>query len=317
MEQLINEIRPVYTDRIINQKLQSPHLVLTKPVSHHFNQSEEYFIEVPEPFTIPRFPIHHDVRIPVPEPQYLQALRTYIDELLPHCPDYFSDLTYFFDPAEIHKPCFYRLYKIGEFYYLYLLRITLQYRPLEAELIERGTNDFTAVYTTNRLYFESDCIPLESIETDKGACTAFKIRQTISQTWIGETGKGYLVRGIWTDSELTKFFTKLFLQDGQRLYPYYPFTCKYKTLCMTILGPSPDQRRKLLPYLQSTFQFLEPYMDKIQQSLKTAAFSEQNPLFRELKQKVNSTLQRPWSHIIVTPYLNRQEQKEFHVEFQF
>jgi len=235
--------------------------------------------------------------------------------MLPHVPDFFSDLSYFFDPTEIQKPCFYRIYKIGEKYFLFLLRINLQYRPLEHELIERGSNDYTAVYRTNRLYLESDCIPLESVLTEMGKIVSFKIHQTISNTWIGETGKGYLVRGIWIDTELTKFFTKLFIAEGQRIYPYYPFTCKYKTICMTILGPTPERRRQILPYLQGALQFLEPHLERIQQSLKTVPFSEGLPLFKELREKVNSNYKKLWTNLAVTAYLNRQEQKEFRIEF--
>jgi len=315
MEQLLNEIRPGYSDRVINQKLQSPHSTLEKPYSHHYNQSEEYFVQVPEAFVVPRFPIHHDVRQTVPRTDYSNALHDFIDAMLPHVPDFFSDLSYFFDPTEIQKPCFYRIYKIGEKYFLFLLRINLQYRPLEHELIERGSNDYTAVYRTNRLYLESDCIPLESVLTEMGKIVSFKIHQTISNTWIGETGKGYLVRGIWIDTELTKFFTKLFIAEGQRIYPYYPFTCKYKTICMTILGPTPERRRKILPYLQGALQFLEPHLERIQQSLKTVPFSEGLPLFKELREKVNSNYKKLWTNLAVTAYLNRQEQKEFRIEF--
>jgi hypothetical protein len=92
----------------------------------------------------------------------MNALRDWMEGFLPVAPDIFSDLTYFFDPGEILKPCFYRLYRIGESYYLYLLRIDLTFRPLEAELLERGTNDVTSAYRTNRLYIESDFIPLAS-----------------------------------------------------------------------------------------------------------------------------------------------------------
>lgn len=315
MEQSLNEIRPGYSDHIINQKLHGPHSFLKAPSTHRFNQGEEYFIEVPDPFLVPSFPIHHDVRQPIPRTDYSNALQDFIDSMLPQVPDFFSDLSYFFDPSEIQKPCFYRIYKVGERHFLFLLRINLIYRPLESELLERGSNDYTAVYRTNRLYLESDCVPLDSVLTEMGKIVAFKIHQTISNTWIGETGQGYLVRGIWMDMELTKFFTKLFLTEGQRIYPYYPFTCKYKTVCMTILDPTSERRRQLLPYLEGVLQFLEPHLPTIQQSLKTTLFSDQMLLFKELKQKVNGSLKKPWTNIRVTPYLNSQDQKEFHIEF--
>ena len=92
-----------------------------------------------------------------------------------------------------------------------------------------------------------------------GKVVAFVVKQTISQNWIGETGKGYLVRGIWMDSELTKFFSKLFLPTGKRTYPFYPFTCRYKTrLHDRPRIPHPIPGEKLLPYLHRALSRFSP-----------------------------------------------------------
>ena len=245
----------------------------------------------------------------------MNSLRDWIEGFLPVAPDIFSDLTYFFDPGEVLKPCFYRLYRIGESYYLYLLRIDLSFRPMEVELIERGTNDETAAFRTKRLYIESDFIPLASVLSEMGKVVAFVVKQTISQNWIGETGKGYLVRGIWMDSELTKFFSKLFLPTGKRTYPFYPFTCRYKTVCMSVLDPSADSRREALPYLHRALSFLAPEMDEIQNALKATSFSDTAPKFQELKGRVPEALLKIWNNIELTAYLNANEQKEFRVDY--
>jgi hypothetical protein len=116
------------------------------------------------------------------------------------------------------------------------------------------------------------------------------------------------------DMELTKFFTKLFLPTGKRSYPFYPFTCKYKTICLTIPDPRPENRRTLLPYLHGAIKVLTPRMEDIQQSLKGATFSESLPLFQELRPLVQESLFKPWTNLAVVPYLNANEQKEFRVE---
>ena len=314
MEQLVNEIRLGYADRIINERLSSLKSSSSIAYTKHFTQGEEYFVQLDKPFTVPRFPIHHDVRQTVPRADYMNSLRDWIDGLVQVVPDFFSDPIYFFDPAEISKPCFYRLYRIGEEYFLYLLRIDLACRALEFELLERGSNDETAAYRTNRLYLESEFIPLASVISELGKVMAFAVRQTISQTWIGETGKGYMVRGIWMDSELSKFFTKLLIPAGKRIYPYYPYTCKYKTICMTVLDPKADSRRKLLPYLHKAVEILLPEIDHIQNSLKNTSFSETMPLFRDLKAKIPDSLIKPWENLELKAYLNEREQKEYIVE---
>ncbi len=315
MEQLANEIRLGYADKDVNERLAAAARNGNVAYTKHFSQGEEYFLQLTDSYAVPHFPIHHDVRQPVPRPEYMAAFKEWLDSFLPVAPDIFSDLTNFFDPGEIHKPCFYRLYRIGESYYLYLLRIDLTFRPLEAELIERGTNDQTAAYRTSRLYIESDFIPLSSVISETGKVVAFLVKQTVSQTWIGETGKGYLVRGIWMDQELTKFFSKLFLPAGKRTYPFYPFTCRYKTVCMTVLDPTSENRKTVLPYLHRAVAFLEPEMESIQNALRSTSFSESSPKFTELKQKVPEYLQKLWTNIRMSAYLNANEQKEFLVEY--
>ena len=314
MEQLVNEIRLGYTDKVLNERLAGADGAGGAVFTKHFNQGEEYFLELTGSYSVPQFPIHHDFRQTVPNANYMNALRGWIEGFLPVAPDIFSDLTYFFDPGEILKPCFYRLYRIGEHFYLYLLRIDLAFRPLESELTTRGTNDETSAYRTNRVYLESDFVPLTSVVSEMGRVIAFVVKQTISQNWIGETGKGYLVRGIWMDSELTKFFSKLFLPAGKRSYPFYPFTCRYKTVCMTVLDPSSDGRRAYLPYLHRALSFLEPEMDAIQNALRSTSFSETAPKFQELKKKVPEQLTGLWTNVALSAYLNANGQKEFLVE---
>lgn len=315
MEQLANVIRPGYADRDINNRLASGGRSDPVEYGRCYNQSEEFFIQLASSYGVPSFPIHHDVRQSVPTPAYLGALKSYVDEVLAVAPDFFSDLSYFFDPAETMRPCFYRLYRIGEAYFLYLLRLDLSYRPLEHETVHRGSNDTTAAYRTNRLYYESDFIPLERVVSEPGRPVEFVVRQTISQTWIGETGKGYLVRGIWMDTELTRFFSKLFMPSGRRSYPFFPFTCKYKTLCLTVLDPFPDRRRELLPYLYRAFAFLAPEMEAIQVELKSQSFTESLPLFASIKGRIPEALLKPWTQVSVTPYLNDEGRKEFRVEY--
>jgi len=315
MEQLVNEIRLGYTDKFINERLAASSGKPDAICSPFFTQGEECFLELADSYSVPSFPIHHDVRQPVPRADYMNSLRDWIEGLLPVAPGFFSDLTYFFDPGEVLKPCFYHLYRIGEQYYLYLLRIDLTFRPMEAELVERGTNDETATYRTRRIFMESDLIPLASVLSELGRVVAFLIKQSISQTWIGETGKGYLVRGIWMDSELTKFFSKLFIPAGKRHYPFYPLTCRYKTVCMTVLDPGAEARRNLLPSLHRVMAFLGPELDEIQKALRTSSFEESLPKFQELKAKVPENLSTLWTNLQVTPYLNSNGQKEFRVAY--
>ncbi|PKL08768.1 MAG: hypothetical protein CVV51_07240 [Spirochaetae bacterium HGW-Spirochaetae-7] len=316
MEQLLNEIRIAYIDSAINQTL----LGITDdarnvPYGMRFNQGEEYFIELGSPLFVPKLPIHHDIRRPVPDADYATAINGVVSQLATLLSECFSGLTYFFDPAEILKPCFYRLYKAENEVYLYLLRVDLLPRPFDAEIMETGTNDVTQSYSTKRLYLETELIPLEAVMWESGRVKAFRIRQMISQTWIGETGKGYLVRGIWMDTDLSKYFTKLFLPTGKRIYPFFPLYCKYKTICATAPILTSAGRRALIPLLHRAVKFLQPEIAKIQEILRDAKFSEALPDFIALRNRVPESWKVPLVPFSIESYLNEREQKEYALDY--
>jgi hypothetical protein len=279
-----------------------------------YTGNEEFFLRLRDKYLVPHFPIHHDVRKSEPESHYLTALKTSFERLIPLVSDVFAGCTYFFDPGEIMKPCFFRLYKIEEKSYLYLVRVDLTCRPQYGDITEWGNNDITPEYLTACLFLEAHFIPLDEVQLINGKVAAFKIKQTISETWIGEHGRGYLLRGIWIDDELTKFFTKLFLPEGLHSYPYYPFLCKYKTMCLNLINLSPKEREKELPYLHRALSFIVPSMRKIEESMKSKKFSETLDIFQALKKKVPAYWSDVFGSLRIRAYLNRNNMKEFEIE---
>jgi len=313
VEQISNEIRVTYSDKEIGALLGSIGAD-QRPFSRHFSQSEEFFLLLDGEYTVPHMPIHHDVRLQEPGAEYLAALKQVVEQVARLAPQVLKDLSYFFDPAEILRPCFYRVYHIEDSWYLYLLRVDLMMRAAESSVIERGTNDTTPLYKSRRLFLETTVLPLSEVVREDDAAKAFHIRQTISQTWIGEQGRGYFVQGIWMDADLTKFFSKLFLPAGKKTYPYYPYVCKYKTVCQCLIALSPDGRAAAVPGLHRSLKFLLPAMDRIQAEMKNASFSEDMPFFRELKEKIPPAWYELWKDIRVEAYLNDSEMREFRIE---
>jgi len=307
-----NSIRIAYIDAAVNRQLAAiPAAARNGAFSIHFNQDEDLFLELGSDFVSPSFPIHHDVRIDTPEEIYMEALRPLIASLSSQLPGLFQGLTYFFDPSDNLKPSFFRLYKVEDSIYAYLLRLDLSYRPFESELAAAGTNDITASYRTRRLYIESEIVPLEEVVWQDGRAAALVVRQLISNTWIGETGRGYLIHGIWMDAGLSKFFSKVVLGAGSHTYPFYPFFCKYKTICASIPFPSAEYRRMVLPLLHRLVGFLGPQMGQIQNSLKQSDFSETMPLFVELARRVPESWRRVFAGYRSEAYLNSRDIKEF------
>ena len=185
---------------------------------------------------------------------------------------------------------------------------------VDSAVLERGTNDRTPHYRSRRLFLEDTIIPVHEVVRQEGKIKAFRIRQTISQTWIGEHGRGYFVQGIWMDLDLTKFFTRLFLPRNKRTYPYYPYLCKYKTVCQSGVDLSPSGRRTAVPWLHRSLGFILPFMEEIQAEIKNQAFSEDMPIFLRLKQQVPPAWYDAWKDLKVEAYLNDADMKEYRVD---
>lgn len=282
--------------------------------SKHYTQNEEFFLKLPEEYPIPSLPIHHDVRVSKPSAEYLHLVKGILSDLIKLEPALFNGLTYYFDPKDILRPGFFQLYKLGDRHYLYTLKIDLNFHPGSMEILCKEGNDRTPFIRTDRLFLSSEIIPIERVHRENDRIIGFDVFTIISKTWIGETGRGYFVKGIWIDNELTKFFSKLFIPKGIKCYPYYPFRCIYRSICQEVIHPTPERRKTLLPYLHKAIEFLNPHLEKIQTSIKNQGFSDNNPIFQKMKTQVPPYWNKLFQSLKVTTYLNDQEQREFEID---
>jgi len=292
-------------NRILQRKISIPP-ANTRKYSCRFNQNEDQFLLLEKPLTVPALPVHHDIDNPNPPDGYMDKIAAVCEYLMDNCPELAAGTRWFFDAAAIHTPSFYRITNIDGQNYLYLLMIDLTCRPLDSTVTEQGTNNRTHAYTTNRIYFECDYFPLASIGSDGNSAT---LLQTIPVTWKGEAGQGYMIHGIWMDSDINKFFSKLILPAGKRNHPYYPVTCKQHCVTMNAFGQNGPE------LLHRIREFIEPALNPILQDLQTAPFSELMPLFSKLRSGMPPEFGKRWENLTVQTYLNEREQKEYTVEF--
>ncbi len=310
MEETQSSIPILYTDeRYGGVSGEAPAARFTR----HFTQSEDFFIKFDSEYLTPRFHIHHDVKEWQPDDQYLAALDNTLSPLASRAPEVFSGLTYFFDPREIFKACFFRLHESGGEPFFYLLRLDFGFRPNYQTIVDRGDNDVSHVSRTACLFLEPLLIPLRRIEED-GAGRRAIVKSLISRTWIGEYGRGYFRQGIWMDNDLTKFFTRLFLEPDRRPYPFYPFLCNYSTVCAMPAGFGAGSRDAAAASLKEAVAFLEPALPAVQDALKATAFSEDLPVFRELKSRALPSVGSAWKPVSISAYLNAQGLKEYRIE---
>jgi hypothetical protein len=317
VEQISNEIRVGWPDPAVNEMLAAIGGG-AEPFTRHFNQFGDFFLLLGAEYTMPSVRIHHDVRQHRPEPAYLEHLQETIASIARLAPQVFRGLRYFFDPTEILRPCFFQVSRQGDDAFLYLLRLDLALKPSECEVIDRGTNDATARWTSRKLFLEPVIVPLVEAPLDGIPLRGFKALQAISETWIGEVkvvgGIGYEKQGVWMDPRLTRFFSRLFLPPGVDVHPFHPFLCHYKTVCGMPLELSPEGRAAAIPRLQRALAFLLPVMDRIQSALGTEEFSEELPIYRELKNKVPARWYEPWRGVRMEAYLNAHDRKEYRID---
>ncbi|WP_028974627.1 hypothetical protein [Spirochaeta cellobiosiphila] len=313
MSEKVPDISLNYTDPVINDTLKEVQTSSLRGVKH-YTHNEDFFLLLNEYYQVPSFPIHHDVAQKIPSKTYLETLRSIIKELVDLEPAIFQGLTYFFDPTDILRPCFFQLYRQGTKLFLYLLKIDLHYHPGFGELLTREENDKTSVYLTNKLFLDAYIIPLKTVHKTGNKVSGFDIIKLIKDTWIGETGGGYFVQGIWIDNELTKFFSKLVIPSPVKFYPYYPFQCIYQTIALSLVHPTPDRRRQLLPYLSHLIEYLEPHMELIQKSMKSKGFNNDNPVLYKLKKALPEYWNNLYRSLKVKIYLNENSQREFLID---
>jgi hypothetical protein len=312
MEERTNSIPISFTDTTINNLLSS--LSGYGRAAKHFTQTEDFFLQFSSAYTIPHFRIHHNVAKKEPSQEYLDAIRMLLAELASLAPEVFQGLTWFFDPGEIFKPCFYKLYRIENALFLYLLRLDLSFRPYYQEIIDRGDNDVSHAVRTRCLFCEPLAIPLERVDVENGKLRGFTIKSLFSETWIGEYGRGYFVQGIWMDYDLSKFFTRLFLAPDRNLYPYYPFLCKYSTVCAMLISFSEQARLRNIPLLGRVIEFILPSLAPVQAALKDSPFSDTLPVFQSMKNEAARSFPPLWEGIEISSYLSKEGRKEYQVE---
>ncbi|MCL2792823.1 MAG: hypothetical protein FWD87_07005 [Spirochaetaceae bacterium] len=308
MDQILNVISVRQDNNEINKIIGN--FEEQQPYTMHFSQSEDFFLKIKKTITMPHFKIHHDIKNLYPDDEYITNLSSIIKEMLPFISCLIANTVYFFDPAEPLRPVFYKLYNIEGKYYLYLVRLDLSFKPHDCEILERGDNDTTHKFSTKNIFLDIDILPIEKvIERDKNT-TAYFIRQSISQTWIGETGRGYFIQGIWMDNELTKFFTNIFLPENMFSYPYYPFSCKYKTLTYFPLEFEPLYREKHILILDRSYNFLLPFMREVEKIFKDYLFSKELDIYKNIKEKIDTKWYRDFSSLKIDRYLNNRGMKE-------
>jgi hypothetical protein len=314
------KIKINYTNENINRIIQN-HPERKTNFTRHFNHNEEYFIRFDSNFHVPQFKIHHDINNIEPAEEYIDKITDLIRNLTFKLPDLFENTIYFFDPLDILKLCFFEIYKYENTDYLFLLKIDLSYKPYVHTLINRGTNDITASYSSNILFLDPVFIPVKEIVKQNNKLNSFIIKSYLSETWIDEKGDFYHKTGYWMDNALTKFFSKLFFRSNRKYYPYYPLICRYNTICQFLYNFSKMTRTESLPFLHNAYQFLMPHLSLIQQTIrKKIEYNmedfdkvEELGMFKELKNNVPDNFLLFSDSIKIDIYLSKNDMKEYKI----
>ena len=279
-------------------------------LDRRFTQEEDFFLVLDQPVVVDSFEIHHDVRNLMPSERYLQVLRSLVDAWTDQIPGVFWGLSWFFDPKDLFHPLFVQVLQARDKKYLFLLRPDLTFRHRHGQVLDRGGNDVTPRYSTRHLFVESEVLPLESLESFGGERRAY-LSKVFSSTWQGETGRGYFTTGLWVDQEITKVLSKAALTPGTRMFPYYPLRCRWETLSVRCVTPTPEGRKRAAAHLEAALPLVVPWAETIQNDLKSEPYREDHPLIETLRQAWAGKLAGRWGSFRLEAYLNEDEQKEY------
>jgi len=119
------------------------------------------------------------------------------------------------------------------------------------------------------------------------------------------------VQGIWLDREITKFFSRLFYPAERRLYPYFPVNCRFRAICFQPYAFDTAGRLKAVAALHQCRKFLDPHVHCIEKALHDTAFSEDLPLFCELKACIPQGIPAFFEKLTIRSYLNQNDMKEY------
>jgi len=300
-----------HSDYEINQILTQKPQQEPQGFSRNFSQDEDFFLRLSKPMEIPSFEIHHDVNNPKPSEAYVNALTSLVRKLHPALPQLMAGLRWYFDPRDHLRPSFFALLRRNEKYYLYALVLDLLIRPRECQIITQGTNTKTPLYQTKNIYLDSYILPLEGAPQDTPQGKLAFVKKLFSDTFKGESGRGYFVQGSWMDPDLNKFLSKLFVPKGKRVYPYFPLRCLLSSLATTVAGLNPPARRKAAVLTDLLVEFLGPLVSSIQDVLKKQEFSPDLPLFQDIQNKIPESIKQYFLGFEIKVDLNEDNQREY------
>ncbi len=277
--------------------------------TRHFTNDEQFFLKFETPITVPALPIHHDVRIKDPDPRYIERVREVMQQIAPLMPDVLSGVRYFFDPSDIGRPAFWRPVETGQMTFAYVVRLDLRFRPAVHRVLEGGTNDRAPAFATDELLLEADLVPV-SDETEQSVW----VREVFSETWIGETGRGYFVQGIWIDRDVSRFLSATVTPGNHRTYPFFPITCKYRSMCLSMAEFGRDAPERYSRLLKGIFAVLAPRAREIEEALKATEYDPTLTLLQQIRSELPKSLLAPFGRFATRPYLNDRDMREFVLE---
>lgn len=279
------------------------------PASAHFSVDEQFFLKSSDPIRIPQFPVHHDVRNPVPDEEYLSSLKPALTALIERFPGLFRACRYSFDPAYPHEAVFYRLLNAGSETFVYIFRVSLSFVPRMHVVVEKGSNDYTASYWTNRIPVDALIMPVAQVDSD-----TVRVERYISSTWIGETGRGYLTQGIWVDRDFSKILSQIVNRNSSRAYPWFPVSTRYNTISYRPIELTMHAIDELTHHVATIRHSLASHMSEIESLLRSGDREALSGLAETLAAAFPERERERYRGIRTRPYLNEFDQKEYQIE---
>ncbi len=220
----------------------------------YLNVINNEFITINETITIPK--------IPVSELDYTTA-GPIVDSAIKNIPEFLINhnlLSKRKPSSEQHYLQFIQPLRGEHIYFLHMLKLDMEFSGNPETIIDQGNSDYYPSFTTDRYYYKSKLIPVNSTLKNKDSIIDFTTIRLV-QKEKHETDQYFHTFAIFdeTDSkknslELSKLAGLDSYKVSQKLYPFISYD--YFTAVFNILYPTPGEIRIGMEIFEPVFIFL-------------------------------------------------------------
>ena len=210
-------------------------------------------------------------RIPVKELSHDETALRIVEWLVRYIPEFLAGHSLLADrvpPSFQHSLMFVRKIDGAVMRFLHLLRIDLRFEGDSANIVERGDSLNYPSYLTDRIYYKSRLIPVESFSVREDGCLdRFRAVRIFDGNYV-DSDQYFHTYAIFDDINTRDLTAKIYECLDPSLFPFskelYPFVeFDYFTACLNVLHPDEAALSEFLKIFEPLFLYIYGSMKEL------------------------------------------------------